>query len=284
MEVNRIRPLHQFRHAECISQQPIAPSVIPGDFLVKRIQITLLALVFGLSFTLRADEPEPAPKPRDFGPPLVDNPKDLRQLGKYAAWLDAKNKQVVLVGEACKADYPLEFFITTNARAYESVLVIDGDRRQEGRMSIFQQVQLALILCGAKPGHPSYYKDDKTTVASGDEINIEVRWKNAKDKIERTNALNWIRDVKTKKSPTKTWVFAGSRFADDGEGGKRFLADGGEFVCVLNNPIAMLDLPLVSAGAIEDRSFEANLEKLPPPGTAVTIVLIPKVQAKAGAK
>ena len=80
----------------------------------------------------RADEPEPAPKPRDLGPPMVDNLKDLKQLGKYAAWLDPKNKQVVLVGETCKADYPLEFFITTKARAYESVLVIDGERREGG--------------------------------------------------------------------------------------------------------------------------------------------------------
>ena len=248
------------------------------------LQITLLAALLGLASAARSDEPEPTPKPRDLGPPLVDNPKDLKPLGKYAAWLDAKNKQVVLVGETCKADYPLEFFITTRARAYESVLVIEGDRRQEGQMSVFQQIQLALILCGAKPGHPSYYKDDKTTVATGDEITIDVRWKNQEGKTEHTDARNWIRDVKTKKPPVKTWVFAGSRFGDDGEGGKRFMGDGGEFVCVLNNPIAMLDLPLVSAGAIEDRSFEANLEKLPPPGTPVTIVLIPKLQAKEGGK
>ena len=241
--------------------------------------MTLLAAFLGLAPMARADEPEPAPKPRDLGPPLVDNLKELKQLGKYAAWLDPKNKQVVLVGEACKADYPLEFFITTKTRAYESVLVIDGERRQEGQMSVFQQVQMALLLCGAKPGHPSYYKDDKTTVATGDEIAIEVRWKNKEGKIERTDARNWIRDVKTKKPPAKNWVFAGSRFADDGEGGKHFMADGGEFVCVLNNPIAMLDLPVVSAGAIEDRSFEANPEKLPPPGTPVTIVLIRRSQA-----
>ncbi|MGO9113187.1 MAG: YdjY domain-containing protein [Thermoguttaceae bacterium] len=253
----------------------LPPSIFP---------MTLLAAFLGLASTARADEPEPAPKPRDLGPPLVENLKDLKQLGKYSAWLDTKKRQVVLVGEACKADYPLEFFITTKARAYESVLVIEGDRRQEGQMSVFQQVQLALILCGAKPGHPSYYKDDKTTVATGDEITIEVRWKNQEGKTEHADARNWIRDVKTKKPPTKTWVFAGSRFADDGEGGKRFMADGGEFVCVLNNPIAMLDLPVVSAGAIEDRSFEANLEKLPPPGTPVTIALIPKVRAKGGEK
>jgi hypothetical protein len=247
------------------------------------LRMTLLAAFLGLVPLVRADQPEAAPKPRDLGPPLVDNLKDLRQLGNYAAWLDPKNKQVVLVGEACKADYPLEFFITTKERAYESVLVIDGERRQKGP-SLFQQVHVALILLGAKPGHPSYYKDDKTTVATGDEIVIEVRWKNKEGKTEQTDARNWIRDVKTKKPPAKTWVFAGSRLGNDGEGGKRYMADGGEFVCVLNNPIAMLDLPLVSAGAIEDRSFQANLEKLPPPGTPVTIVLTPKVQAKAGEK
>ena len=233
---------------------------------------------------VRADEPEPAPKPRDLGPPLVDNVKELKRFGEYAVWLDAKNKQVVLVGESCKADYPLEFFITTKARAYESVLVIDADRRQPGQLSVFAQIQAALLLCGAKPGHPSYYKDDKTTVASGDEIAIEVRWKDKEGKIRRADARNWIREVKTKKPPAKNWVFAGSRFADDGEGGKRFMGDGGDFVCVLNNPVAMLDLPVVSAGAIEERSFEANLEKLPPQGTPVTILLVPKVQPKAGEK
>ena len=247
-------------------------------------RMTLVAALLGLIPLARADEPEAAPKPRDLGPPLVDNLKDLKPLGKYAAWLDPKNKQVVLVGETCKADYPLEFFITTKSRAYESVLVIDGEQRQEGQVPVFQQIQLALLLCGAKPGHPSYYKDDKTTVATGDEITIEVRWKSQAGKIEHTDARNWIRDVKTKKPPVNTWVFAGSRFADDGEGGKRFMANGGEFVCVLNNPIAMLDLPVVSAGAIEDRSFEANRDKMPEPGTPVTIVLIPKAQAQAAEK
>ncbi|MGA2254494.1 MAG: YdjY domain-containing protein [Thermoguttaceae bacterium] len=245
------------------------------------LRMTLLVAFLGLIPIARADEPERDAKPRDLGPPLVDNLKELKRLGKYAAWLDPKNKRVVLVGEACKADYPLEFFITTKTRAYESVLVIDGERSHEGQMSLFQQVQLALILCGAKPGHPSYYKDDKTTVATGDEIDIEVRWKNKDGKTEHTDARNWIRDVKTKKPPVKTWVFAGSRFADDGGGGRRFLADSGEFVCVLNNPIAMLDLPVVSAGAIEDRSFEANPDKLPPPGTPVTILLIPNAATKA---
>ena len=238
----------------------------------------ILAATVGLAPSARADDSDPVVKPRDLGPPLVNNFKDLKQLGKYAAWLDPKNKQVVLVGEACKADYPLEFFVTTRMRAYESVLVIDGDRRQEGQLSIFQQIYLALVLCGTKPGHPSYYKDDKTNVATGDEIAIQVRWKNKEGKVQRADARTWIRDKRTNAPPEKTWVFAGSRFSDDGQGGKHFMGDSGDFICVLNNPVAMLDLPLVSAGAIEDRLFEANREKLPDPGTPVTIVLIPKVK------
>jgi len=245
---------------------------------VKKVRIALLAVFLGLPLVVRADEPDQAPKPRDLGPPLVDNVKDLKQLGKYAAWLDAKNKKVVLVGEACKADYPLEFFITTSARAYESVLVINAERRQEGQMSVFQQVQLALILCGAKPGHPSYYKDDKTTVASGDEISIEVRWKNQEGKTERTNALDWIRDVKTKKPLELDWVFTGSTIVKDPETGRtRYLADGGDFISVTNGPSATLDLPIKSPSGLEARMFERD-PRMPAKGTPVTILLQPKAR------
>jgi hypothetical protein len=245
------------------------------------IPVLLLTICVAPRPAVRAADPEDAePKPRDLGPPLVENLKELKQFGQYPAWLDPKHKQIVLVGETCKADYPLEFFITSKPRAYESVLVVDSTHRGGGGESLFKSVQMALLLCGAKPGHPAYYKDDKTTLATGDEIVIEVRWKNKEGKIVKNDARNWIRDSKTKKSPEKTWVFAGSRFVVDENGHSHFMADGGDFVCVLNNPMAMLDLPVLSSGAIEERIFEANLEKLPPPGTPVTIVLIPKVKPK----
>lgn len=240
---------------------------------------TLLAASLGWLAAARADEPEPEPKPRDLGPPLVDNAAKLKQLGKFAAWLDPENKQVVLVGETCKAGYGLEFLVTSKVRAYESVLVIDDRRHDAKEMSIFQQIHLALLLSGGTVGHPAYYKDDKTTVATGTEIAIEVRWKNKEGKTERTDARNWIRDVKTKKPPTVNWVFAGSQIVNV-EGKNHYLADSGDFVCVLNNPIAMLDLPITSSGAIEERLFAANADAMPPPGTPVTIILKPKVKAK----
>ena len=52
-------------------------------------------------------------KPRDLGPPLVDNPENLTKLHPdYPVWIDKENKQVILIGSVCRADYPLEFFAT----------------------------------------------------------------------------------------------------------------------------------------------------------------------------
>ena len=223
----------------------------------------------------RADEPEAAPKPRDLGPPLVDNLKGIKQLAKYAAWLDPKNKQVVLVGEACKADYPLEFFITTRARAYESVLVIDGERHPEGQMSVLQQVQLALILCGTSPDTPPTTGTTRLPwpPATKSRSRSAGRTKRARPNTRRPELDSRRED---EEAAGENVGLCRQPFCRRWGRWKTLLADSGEFVCVLNNPIAMLDLPVVSTGAIEDRSFEANPEKLPPPGTPVTIVLIPQ--------
>jgi hypothetical protein len=237
---------------------------------------------FGSFPTVRAEDPAPEAKPRDLGPPLVDNAKDLKQLGKYAAWLDPKNKQVVIVGETCKAGYGLEFLVTTKGRAYESVLVIDPPPRKQGELSIFQQIHAALLLLGASPGHPAYYdqKLDKTYIATGDEIGIAVCWKDKNGKTQSADARTWIRDMKSKKSPAANWVFGGSQFLKVAGGQNRYLGDSGDFICVLNNPIAMLDLPILSSGAIESRLFEANADVMPPPETPVTIILKPKLKPK----
>lgn len=243
------------------------------------------------------DDDATPPKPRDLGPPLAEDPNALKQLGKYQAWLDPKQRQVLLVGETCKADYPLEFLVTTRSRAYESVLVIEGDRRPPpGELSVFQQIHTALILLGAKPGIPSVYDEKKGEMipATGTEVSIDLRWKDKEGKIQKASAKDWIRDIKTgkplsegfvdpetKKVRQIDWVFAGSRLVKDQDGQSHYLADGGDFICVLNNPTAMLDLPIESAGAIESRSFKAFSDRLPPPGTPVTIILTPKVEKPA---
>ena len=217
-------------------------------------------------------KPEPAQqqpeKPRDLGPPLVENAEGLKKIGEFPAWLDPQKRRVVLVGEVCGADYPLEFFATLRDRGYESVTVIDAQP---------SKIHAVLLLLGATPGWPSGYADGKLTLASGTELAIELRWKDKQGKVQSAPAQHWIRNRQTKKELDSNWVFAGSRFWKDEQGKDRYAADSGDFICVLNNPSAMIDLPVRSSSAIEDRLFETFTEHIPPVGTAVTILITPKL-------
>jgi hypothetical protein len=65
---------------------------------------------------------------------------------------------------------------------------------------------------------------------------------------------------------------------------RHYLANEGDFICVLNSPSALLDLPIASASALESRLFEASLEHLPEAGTAVTLLLKPILPAKKAAE
>jgi hypothetical protein len=209
-------------------------------------------------------------KPRELGPPLVDHPEDLIKLHPvYPVWIDNKNKQIILIGSVCRANYPLEFFATYPDRGYESVVVIYA------KPSV---VHAALLALGAKPGKPVQY-DPKFIPPSGAEVGIDVSWKDRNGKRQKARAQDWIRDIKTKKQLDVNWVFAGSMFWEDKETGeKSYLADRGDFISVLNLPTALLDVPIQSASAIESRLFEGFIERLPPPGTPVTLILKPKLE------
>ncbi len=208
-------------------------------------------------------------KPRDLGPPLVDQPKALVRLDpEQPVWVDKQHKHVVMQGEVCRAGYPLEFFATYSNRSYEAVVSVNV------KPSI---VHAGLLAVGAVAGHPAQFQPSFIP-PTGTEVAIEVCWKDAKGKVQSSPAQNWIRNIKTKKALDSNWVFAGSLFVtDDATGKKYYQADSGELICVLSLPTAMLDLPIRNLGALEARSFEAFEEHLPPPGTPVTILLKPFV-------
>ncbi len=212
--------------------------------------------------------------PRDLGPPVVDKPEDLIKLHPvYPVWIDKKNKEVILIGTVCRANYPLEFFATYPDRGYESVVVIYT------KPSI---VHAALLALGAKPGKPVQY-DPKFIPPSGTEVEIDVSWMDQNGKRQKARAQDWIRDIKTKKQLDVNWVFAGSLFWEDKTTGeKSYLADRGDFISVLNLPTALLDVPIESASAIESRLFEGFTERLPAPGTPVTLILKPKLEKTKG--
>jgi hypothetical protein len=216
-------------------------------------------------------------KARDLGPPLVDDPASLRRLDrKDPVWFDTKHKWVVLQGEACSADCPLEFFATYFDRSYESVLTVNVKP---------SSVHAGLLLAGAEAGHPARF-EPKFSPPTGTEIALELRWKDAKGKLQSCPAQQWVRNVKTKKAMDANWVFAGSIIVTDEATGKTsYVADRGcEMICVLSSPAAMLDLPLFGSGVIEDRNFEKFKEHIPPAGTPVTLVFKPILSTNPSAK
>jgi hypothetical protein len=219
------------------------------------------------------EEPSEEEKPRDLGPPLVDEPGDLRKLDPVSpVWLDMKHHQVVFQGEVCQANYPLEFLVTYPDRGYESVMVV------KVKPSV---VHAGLVALGAEPGHPVRFQP-KYEPATGTPIEIRVRWKDKAGRRQEALARDWVRQIKTKKALDCDWVFGGSGLWKNETSGKQeYQADlSGDFISVLNLPSATLDLPLKSEGAIENRSFEGYVERLPPAGTPVTLLLRPMIKPK----
>jgi hypothetical protein len=205
--------------------------------------------------------------PRDLGSPLVDNVKGLTRLDPVLPiWLDGQRKQVVFLAETCRADYPLEFFVTFRDRGYESCLVTDV------KPSL---VHAGLLAAGAKPGKPVQF-DPVYAPPTGTPIQIEVRWKDKDGKLHTAPAQQWIRNVKTRKAMDVNWVFAGSGFGKDPQTQRSvYWGDGGDFIAVLNLPTATLDIPVESSSALESRTYEGFVDNIPPKGTPVTVVLKP---------
>ena len=71
------------------------------------------------------------------------------------------------------------------------------------------------------------------------------------------------------------WVFVGSGFADDGNNGKQYLAEGGYVICVANFAMSMIDVSIESSSTgNESLNFEAWTERLPPKGSEVLVELV----------
>jgi hypothetical protein len=210
-------------------------------------------------------------KPVDLGPPLVKDPKGLIRLDKTRpVWLDKANRRVVMVGQICQRDAPLEMFACPrNTKEHEAIVSVDVEA---------QTVHAGLLVVGAKAGHPARW-DPTYVPATGTEIEVTVAWKGKQGKPQTARAQDWILDVHTKKAMAHPWVFAGSGFWTDEQTGKKYYqAEGGDFICVSNFPSAMLDLPIESSQSNEALLFRAFTERIPPLGTPVTLLLRPKLE------
>ncbi|HLA85741.1 MAG TPA: YdjY domain-containing protein [Thermoguttaceae bacterium] len=216
------------------------------------------------------DQDKPA-EPVSLGPPLGEDVAKLVSLQPNGVvWIDKENRRVIAVGQVCQRNAPLEMFAcSAGTKEHEAVVSIPA------RAMLFHT---ALLAVGAKPGKPVQF-NPKYVPASGTEIAIEVRWKDASGKIRSARAQEWIRNASTKKPMEHNWVFGGSTFwTDERTGHEYYSADGGDLICVSNFPSAMLDLPIESSQKDSDLMFQAFTENIPELGTPVTIILKPKLE------
>lgn len=134
---------------------------------------------------------------------------------------------------------------------------------------------------------PEGMKLDPDSNLRYDPTNKFLIWYGPMTEAERADLLKLSPDKKYQETierfyqeglPRETkadFVFVGSGFADDGENGKRYLAEAGFVICVANFSTAMIDVAVESsANGSESLSFEAWEERLPPPKSEVLIELV----------
>lgn len=208
--------------------------------------------------------------------PLVDASKTLKRLDKTAPiWVSTDRANVVLGGTICLREGLLEFFACRRgSKEHESIVALDVPPHL---------ICAALLAIGAKQGTPAKF-EPKFVPPTGEEIEIEVRWRDGKTgEIRKVRAQEMVVEETSGKPMSVPWVFTGGVFGVDADGKKYYLANvTGEIFGVSNFPGSVLDVPLESSSDNAQLMYAPNTPKIPPIGTDVTLILSRK--NKSGAK
>jgi hypothetical protein len=250
------------------------------------------AIALGVVYSLPADEADPAgkkadksatEKPKEEKPaepvketPMPDN-TGLKKITKdHDVYLDLKRKAVVVDGEVCLREGQLEMFACPKGtKEHESLISLNCTS---------EQVHAGLLAVGAKPGTPVKFTPEYAP-ATGPIVDVLILWIDDKDEKHKVRAQEWIKHNKTGKEMPFDWVFAGSGFWTDEDSGKvHYQANAGDLICVSNFNTATLDLPVESSQANASLLFTAFTEHIPPKGTKIRLVLIPRQKKEEGAK
>jgi hypothetical protein len=209
----------------------------------------------------KATEPKPATGAGDKNIVYLTEERDV--------WINKQDKQVVMKGKIAVREGNLEMFACPQqSKEYESIIAVAARK--------VENVHAALLALGAKPGHPAKY-DTQFHPPTGSQIEVTVRWTDKEGKQHEARGQDWIRNLKTGKPLEYQWVFAGSRFQENSETGeKRYSANDGDFISVVNFADSMLDLAFESPKDWSEHVFEPFTDRIPPKGTDVEVVLTPK--------
>ena len=198
-----------------------------------------------------------------FQPP--PDAKSLTEKGRL--WIDVNRNRVYLDGYVALKSGPLEMFACpVGTKEHESIVAALARSRE---------LHAALLAIQATPGSPVQFRPEFRP-PSGQVIRVWVCWYDEQDQFQVADAREWIGDLKTKKSMTAEWVFAGSGFWEDPEDKREYyLADSGDMICVSNFSSALLDVAIESSADAGSLRFVPHEMKIPEPDTPVRLVLTP---------
>ena len=204
--------------------------------------------------------------------PLVDEPDKLVPLDlQDRIWITPDRKSVVLTGRVVLRDGFLELLACrVRTKEHESILSV--------RVKPFL-IHAALLAANARQGKPAQF-EPVFVPASGDQIDIHLRWKDETGKTQESSAQDWVWDMaspENAKKPMMThWVFSGSKEYQDDSGTIHYVADEtGELFGLSNFVGSILDIPIESSADNTQLQFGCFTERIPPLGTLVTILLTP---------
>ena len=246
------------------------------------------AIALGVVYSLPADETEPKVKAASeetkreepANKPAKEAPKAESGLKKIAKdhdiYLDLKRKAVVIDGEVCLREGQLEMFACPKGtKEHESVVSLNCTA---------EQAHAALLAVGAKPGTTVKFTPEYKA-ATGPIVDVMVLWLDEKGEKHKVRAQEWVKQAKTGKEMAFDWVFAGSGFWTDEDTGKtHYMANSGDLICVSNFNTATMDLPVESSQANASLMFVAFTDRIPPRGTKIRVVLIPRQPKEAEPK
>jgi hypothetical protein len=205
--------------------------------------------------------------------PLVDEPEKLILLDEQnRIWITPDRTNVVMLGRVVLREGFLELLACrVRTKEHESILSV--------RVQPYL-IHAALLAVNARQGKPMQMRP-VFTPATGDRIDITLRWKDESGTQHEAPAQDWVWEMSSpeeaKKPMTTHWVFSGSRSYQDDEGTNRYLADEtGELFGLSNFVGSILDVPIESSADNTQLQFGCFTERIPPMETLVTIVLMPR--------
>ncbi len=252
---------------------------------------TILRLALGL-LVLAAiaaagctDSSGPTDDPRhvkDGGAPVVDTKKTLFDKNIFFETKGDRHRVILSAHVVKREGGPLELFLCRavskeqpSSKEHESILSADVEPLQ---------VHMALRRAGAKAGGTVRF-EPKFRPPSGTTIKVTVLYQ--KKGLEITApAQSWVRDLKTQKEMTYDWVFAGSQLfpnpLDDKAPPTYYANQDGEgtLLTLVNFESAVMDLPINSLKGWNNQEYEPFTERIPPEGTAVSVILEPVLRVR----